>query len=211
MKRKVKGNGKTVAREMSLVAPESSTCWLKFQGLQDVNNLVPYTQVVYSLNSPYDPFVSTGGGNCTGFAEWMGLYDFCFVDRVQIEVSYYNTSTTVPAIMYVVPYPSYQTAGAPTRDLLLESQRAKSHTVFFGNTLHNPHTLTVEYDLAKLEGSLVPKRDYSCSTGYDPVHEITAGVGVMGLNGAQTGFSGTFVTTISYHCQFWQKKTFADA
>lgn len=198
-------------RNLSLVAPESSRCSLKFQAIIDVSNILPYTSAVYAINNPFDPYVPTGGGAATGFAQWMGLYDFCFVDKVDLSISYFNTSTTVPAIMYCIPYPSYQTAGAPSRDVIMESQRAIYWNNYCTSSAYNPHTMRVTYNLSRLEGSLSPRRDYSCSTGYDPVHEITADVGVMGFNGAQTGFGGTVSVEIIFHCLFWQKKTFGVA
>jgi len=71
--------------------------------------------------------------------------------------------------------------------------------------------MKITYNLRSLEGSLSPKRDYSCSTGYNPVNNITVDVGVMGFNGAETGFAGQLSVIITYHCVFWQKKTFAAA
>jgi len=190
----------------SLVAPQESRASLKFQALISVA-ATNYTSAQYALNNPFDPLIPVGGGACTGFAQWMGLYDFCFVDRCDLSFTYFNTSST-SAYMYAVAYPSYQTVQTPTRDLLLESTTGVSWVCYANSPLYNPHTLKVQYDLRKIEGTLTPKRDYSCSAGFDPVHEISVDIGAFTYDGGSSAIGGTITLELTYHCVFWQKKTF---
>lgn len=194
-----------------LVCPPRVSAILRFQGILQINPAVFATSASYAINNPYDPYIPTGGGSCTGYSQWMGLYDYCFVTSVDIRMTYHNTSTTAPGIQFVLPYPSSQTPGVVTRDVIMESVNGVYFENFCGQSSYNPHTLRVSYDLKRIEGSLSPMRDYSSTADADPVHEIAATIGVMNEDGSATGASGTLSFQISYHCTFWQRKMFGVA
>lgn len=192
------------------VIPPSLTVQLKYQTVFQISASTLMTYESYSLNSPYDPLYGTGGGNCTGFPELASLYNYSMVSSCRVEATYQNTGE-VPAYMFIFPRNSSQLPGALNRDLIFETPFSRYFEVFLGQTVFNPHKLTVSFSCSTLEGhELVPWIDYSCTASSDPTKQLTVQVGAASLDGATVGVAGFMNVVLTYRCTFWQKKLFSD-
>jgi len=81
---------------------------------------------VVSMNSPYDPQYTVGGGSCTGFAEWMALYEKFHVERCSIAMTIQNPNAGSSLVAFLLPVSSAAAiAGVtPSLDKVKESDIA---------------------------------------------------------------------------------------
>lgn len=194
----------------SVVTPPTLSVQLKDTEVLSISATAISTQIVLSLNGPYDPYYPTGGGSCTGFSALIALYNLCMVRSASVSFSAHNSSN-VPLTMYLFPWNSLQAPGPLNKDLITETPWCTYFNIFSGYHAYNPHTFSKRYDLAKLEGhELVPWVDYSCTSAADPLRQLTVAAGVISTDGATIGAGGTITTVITYDCVFWQKRLFSN-
>nr|WAE42350.1 MAG: capsid protein [Cressdnaviricota sp.] len=81
----------------------------------------------YSLNSPYDPQISSGGGSCSGYEQWAGMYENYLCYGAKFVLTAYPKSNTDQMLIGLAPvvggghYPSTTLAYS---DWLTESKYA---------------------------------------------------------------------------------------
>lgn len=219
-KNSTRGTYGGVQRNPGMIAPSTVSCSLTYQDYGNVSSGgAVYWNKVYSLNSAFDPLYSVGGGACTGYAEWMGLYRYCLVKSVQIRFGAHNYGQPEEAgkalIMYVIPFASWQvgdSGSVPSLNLVRESAFSRFSTIYSGNSAMNPHVMNIRFDIAQLEsGPLQSRIQYSSSSTADPAAQLTAQVGVIAADGATTAQTGFYDINITYHCVMWQRRVFGTA
>lgn len=185
---------------------------LGFQDWWSFTSAGPYVTRSYALNNAYDPVYTVGGGSCTGYSQWMALYQYARVESVEVMISAQNESTSVGKgiTVFAVPFPSTQTPSVvPTLDLIMESAYGRSVDLFVGNSVLNPGQLAGEWSLKGIEGnSLVPRLSYSSTSSGGPDKIITCLCGIIASDGISIALTGSFKVRIVYRVLFWQRRVF---
>lgn len=163
----------------------------------------------FSMNSPYDPLYTVGGGICTGFTTLMNLYSRFFVRRAKISVQPCAASNTGDYI-FILPVRSDE-AGAgvvPTVDMITEGQESVFNCT--SNGMYTYLVLTSIKSPQEFQGlGITAKDELSGAITTDPVIQPAWYVGLFSNAGA--GHTATLVTFIEYETELYRPNTLSDA
>jgi len=198
----------------SPIVPEKMHAVLRFQyyeGLAGGANA--YAYVFFSMNSPYDPLYSVGGGKCTGFEEWMTLYTRFYVSKCTISAIMYNGSNS-PIIAYQLPVRSDEAGGGvtPTIDKIMEGKDGRYHYLSTGAHPANGRPLTVTYMPARFEGLPVVsnREELSGDVATDPDVQPAVQVGWLCPAGT-AALTIAILATVEYTTMFYRPRLLGDS
>lgn len=170
----------------------------------------------YSVNSPFDPYVSVGGGSCSGFAQWAGMYRkyVCHSCRVVVTgvVTDNDNSTLVVGIRGRSSSSGLPGSAALYGDWLVESKGSAYRRIppWVSPQPYHRFTLVKYFTVKELEGwSNLDDSDWSADVTADP-----PGQPVFDLVAGYTTGTGTctieYHTSITYYTKFFQPKLSED-
>lgn len=195
-----------------LLSPDRVLVSLKYQGLIDAAGTLPYGSVPL-CSSAYDPQWSAGGGNCTGYSQWMGIYSYCLVRNVSITATYHNTIGSASTI-FIQAYPSSQvgsSASVPLIDNIKEGRNSVFYDMGYNNSLRNPYTLTHSYNVERLEGTpLTPKQSWSSTASSSPTLMTGFMAGYIATNSTSL-MTGRLTYDVTFSCELYQRRVFGTA
>lgn len=168
----------------------------------------------YSLNSAFDPYIGLGGGTCSGWAAWAGMYDryLCYGAKFVVHVAAGITSG-IPLTIGLAACHTGEALPGPAAliDWLRESPSYKiiSRTITGAGITNSEWARTrfsKYYAVKRIQGvkSINYEEDYSGPTTGDPAIEPPVYlVAVQSTLGTMT-----MVTTvdITYYVKFYQPK-----
>jgi len=147
-----------------------------------------YAVEEYSMNSPYDPLYTVGGGICTGFTTLMGLYSRCLVKVARLTLAV--TSMSHGGDMYfILPVRSDEAAAGvvPTADMVMEGQNSTvgfaqgTYTRF--SYLQDTRSPAAFQGLTLRDGEESNREELSCAISTDPTIQPAWYAGFMGASG----------------------------
>lgn len=172
-----------------------------------------YAYSTYSLNSPFDPLYTIGGGTCTGFAEWMTLYNRFYVSACRVSSVIYNGGSNTQFHYHMAMRSADAGAGVtPTIDRILEGRNSRYIMIWPGQHPSNGRALTVIYKPALFEGLPVTSNrdELSGDSASDPAIQPAVQVGFFGP-GPTTGLSSNLLVVIEYTTLFYSPRLLGDA
>lgn len=200
--------------------PDSVTVTLNYVQDFTVNLLASIGPVAYvfGLNDIYDPYTGVGGGQPTGFDQWMNMFNRFRVSSSTIKVQFQNEDAVAsPTTVSIVPNPIANSA-LLTRwnngDLTYGKQ------IFVANKMvgtANPRTISSSMSMQKLVG---PKwkydDDYFGTASRGPTAEGKALWYIVFHNHDPTTYGnlkpqGYMKVSLSYKVLFQQRKVVTDA
>jgi hypothetical protein len=161
-----------------------------------------------SMNSPFDPLYTVGGGNCTGFATLMLIYSRCYVKsaRIQTQIA---TASNPGDVFFILPARSDEAAAGivPTIDMVTEGQNNK-----FNLLTNSPSTYMVLSDTrspVSFQGlpATSNRDELSCSAAVDPTIQPAWFTGLLGAQ----GHTALVLTLVEYSCTLYRPNTLGDA
>lgn len=172
--------------------------------------------VPYSINSVFDPYYPTGGGQCTGFPQWSRIYTRYYVDSLNVELHVVNISGATSGCevrAFALPVPHDQVASMPvpaaiTADIL-ESQGCQFATVTFlsggfKDAVAYLRRRLIPWRIEGYPGVLPSYNDMSSLCTADPARQPVVLLGVVSsdsLSGASKSVDIQVVLT--YHVRFY--------
>jgi len=170
-----------------------------------------YATEEYSMNSPYDPLYTVGGGICTGFASLMALYSRFYVKKARLQFAPTSLSNSGD-VYFVLPVRSDEAAAGvvPTADMAMEGENST-----FGLAMASYTRFSVINDTrgpAAFQGLLTSsgpsnKDELSGAVTTDPTIQPAWFVGLLGANGhTLAGWA-----LIEYTTELYRPNTLADA
>lgn len=205
-----------------LICPPSMDVKLRWQYVN--NNLsmqtpgTAYSYAALSLNSAYDPLYQIGGGSCTGFAQWMTLYNRYIVTDVVISMRIRNTSATSIGnniVAFILEVPSYQvtTVGTAVSEDVLETRKCSTKIIPY-NTTGLYTTLTRSINIKAVESLPSLIADYSNLSGSSaasPNRQCLALAGVCRPTGSQSGCVAECVFMMEFSVHLYAPRVFETA
>jgi len=174
-----------------------------------------YAAEQYSMNSPYDPLYTVGGGICTGWAALMALYSKCYVHTatIKFQPTLFSAATPYGDIAFVLPVRSDEAAAGVvlTADMVTESQ-VSTFNVCTASSLTNYLAITDVRSPSEFQG-LGPrnrtstKDNLSASVSTDPVIQPAWYVGLI----AAAGHTLSGFVLIEYTCELYRPNSLSDA
>jgi len=147
-----------------------------------------YAAEEYSMNSPYDPLYTVGGGICTGWNALMGLYSRCLVKVAKLTLAVTSMSHGGD-VYFILPVRADEAAAGvvPTADMVMEGQNS---TIGFAQGTYTRFSyLTDTRSPADFQGLVLPdggesnREELSCAISTDPSVQPAWYAGFMGANG----------------------------
>jgi len=175
---------------------------------------VAYT--IVAMNSPFDPVYSVGGGTCTGFAQWIALYQRYFVKQCKIQQTIWNVQagTSANTTAFMLPVSSTQASAGvvPTIDMIMESQDASFATQNVGQWVANGQLLSKSWNPAKFEGLPVNSNydDLSGYAGADPVIQPAVYCGFVSNQGG-LDYQAVQTLLVEYVTELWRPTVLSSA
>jgi len=170
-----------------------------------------YAQTEISMNSPYDPLYTVGGGVCTGFPNLIALYSRFFVNQARLQAQISGVTASAADLMYILPVRSDEAAGGviPTLDMITEGQAP-----VFNMLAASPQTQLVlrsSLSPSKFQGLTKQNKDeLSGSIALDPVIQPAWYVGTYSTTGA-VGHNMTAILFVEYDTELYRPNTLSDA
>jgi hypothetical protein len=195
------------------LCPETITCVLKYQRLVALaSGALTYAYESYSLNSPYDPLYTAGGGNCSGFAQWMALYRRFYVKSVRVSSQAVN-GTANSVFTFILPLRSSDASGGgivPTMDYIMESREAAFAFMNINSSIPNGWCLSLQLSPTRFEGlPLVSNREeLSGDIASDPLIQPAVYVGYIC---STVGLTLSYAIKLEYTVEFWSPRILGDA
>jgi len=171
-----------------------------------------YATEEYSMNSPYDPLYTVGGGVCTGFASLMALYSRFFVKKARLQFAPTQLSNSGD-VYFVLPVRSDEAAAGvvPTADMVMEGENST-----FGLAMASYTRFSVINDIrspAEFQGLSmnfgIPsnKEELSGAITTDPTTQPAWFVGLLG----SAGHTLAGWALIEYTTELYRPNTLGDA
>lgn len=219
-KNKSKGNSNNnrvvtfnMPNPVTTICPNRTTVVLRFReyvGLASGAN--SYAYQTYSMNSAYDPLYTIGGGTCSGFVQWMSLYDRYYVSSMRISAQMYNASSNW-VLIYLLPLRSADAVAGvtPTLDKIMESRDARYFNPQIGVHPSNGKVLSCTYTPYKFEGLPVNSNfdELSGDVTSDPTIQPAVQAGFISLGGT-TQLTNSCLVQVEYSVTFWRPKLLGD-
>lgn len=122
-----------IVRSPGLLVPRETKVTFRFQQRSTMTvGATTYIQDYFSMNSPYDALFTVGGGTCSGFANWMALYQRFYVTKATIQMQVLAVTVADGTDMgFVYPLRSDEMAGGivPSFDRFFEGGRGTSTSI----------------------------------------------------------------------------------
>jgi len=202
-----------LVRSPGLLLPPKLKSTFRFQRqLSLTAGATSYAAEEYSMNSPYDPLYTIGGGICTGFATLMSLYSRALVKNATIKLAVCSMSHGGD-IYFILPVRSDEAAAGviPTTDMIMEGQN--STYAFSQGTYTRFSYLSDTRSPAAFQGLLLKdgeesnREELSCAVTTDPTIQPAWYVGLLGAqNHTLLGW-----ILIEYTAELYRPNTLADA
>jgi hypothetical protein len=196
------------------IVPDKHSAVIRFQeyiGLNSGANTYAYQS--YSMNSPFDPLYTIGGGTCTGFTEWMTLYNRFYVTACRISSVIYNGGANTQFHYHMAMRSADAGAGVvPTLDRILEGRNSRYQMIWPGQHPSNGRALTVIYKPSAFEGlpNTSNREELSGDSASDPAIQPAVQVGFFGP-GATTGLTSNMLVVVEYTTLFYSPRLLGDA
>jgi len=203
----------SITRSPGTLLPDKLDVTFRFQSavsfVTDANQRATYE---FSMNSPFDPLYTVGGGNCTGFATLMLLYSRFFVKRARILLAPVQFNTPGDTF-FVMPVRSDEAAAGVLVDIDMVTE---SQVTNFTTAPNAPAAYRVLEDVRRPDvfqglsigpGKTSNKDDLSGSPAVDPVIQPAWYVGLIGAQ----GHTMTGSVLIEYSSELYRPNTLSNA
>lgn len=171
---------------------------------------------IYSMNSPYDPIVATGGGVCSGFSQWAGIYTKYHCSGCKVSIQGICTSNNTNGLrmgMHAIGSAESQPADVEVFDWLSETKGGVSKMIPYYVTGQdfNKYFFKKYFNVKWVEGKKYLEADnYDGLTNGDPSLQPTIYVGA-GYQNSSGNFSLNYDIKIVYYVTFYAPKIAADS
>jgi len=201
--------------------PDSALATLTFtEPYQLTVSTLPGDYRIFSLSGAYDPLYSIGGGSCTGFSWYAGIYKRYYVESVFVHAYYTNMSLNSSgfeqrAFLKVVP--SSQIAAIPSTaairiDDVVETQHTLAATTAPNGRPDCAAVLErtyIPWQSEQLANKLSDYLNMSSLVTTVPTRSPVVVAGIVGCFGPKSGCVGDILVTIKYKIRFWEPSTLA--
>jgi hypothetical protein len=155
---------------------------------------------VYTLNGLYDPDISGGGAQPTGFDEYMAMYNHYRVTSCSVR-AIVSLSSAVPTAFCLTPYRNSGTPPASFRDALALGGPFGLISTSAGASVE----LNLHVDVARWQGYNLDSVNYAGSASANPTLLFYFGVFHESVDGS-TSHSMNAVLRITYTVKFYDRK-----
>jgi len=201
-----------ILRSPGLLLPSKLRNTFRFQRIVPLTSGAGgYAFEYYSMNSPYDPLFTVGGGICTGWTTLMTLYSRCFVRNATCQMQP-TTASHTSDVAFVLPIRSDEAAAGivPTFDMVTEGQLGKfnltTNSVYLSQPLVDRRS-PAEFQGLGSENNPSNKEQLSAAVSTDPTIQPCWAVGLIGSAG-HTLSMGVF---IEYDSELYRPNALGDA
>jgi hypothetical protein len=195
------------------IVPKSHQVVLRFQEYVGLNSgATTYAYSTYSMNSALDPLYTIGGGSCTGFVQWMTLYNRFYVTGCRISSTIYNGGNSTILHYHLAMRSDDAGAGVtPTVDKILEGRNGRYAVTWPGAHPSNGRSLTVSYAPTLFEGlpATSNRTELSGDASSDPAIQPAVQVGFIGP-GTTTGIAINMLVVVEYTTIFYSPRLLGD-
>jgi len=169
-----------------------------------------YAQTEISMNSPYDPLYTVGGGICTGFNTLLTLYSRFFVKKARIQAQFLP-SVAASVASYILPVRSDEAAAGviPTADMITEGQ--ESVFSFQAGEVSSSNVIRSTLSPSRFQGLAGQNKEQL--SGYittDPTIQPAWYVGIYSVGGT-VGQASVAFTLVEYDTELYRPNTLSDA